>query len=154
MFWPNQRKKKKLNWTYALCIRSVESKPLNPQGSPRTVDPGSLNPSPPFLVFHLLLFFFFFLAEIGSLWDLNSPTRNWTRALSSERAEPWPLAHLGSSFFSISFLAFLFQLKKDAQLESCELSFICGKMRTAAWEAAPQIALRDCSKEAVGEDYI
>ena len=40
--------------------------------------------------------------------------------------------------------------KKDAQLESCELSFIWGKMRTASREAAPQIALTDCSKEAVG----
>ena len=40
--------------------------------------------------------------------------------------------------------------KKDAQCESCELSFIWGKMRTAAQEAAPQIALRDCSKRAVG----
>ena len=42
-------------------------------------------------------------------------------------------------------------LKKDVHLESCELSFIWGKMRTAAWEAASQIALRDCSKVAVGE---
>ena len=41
--------------------------------------------------------------------------------------------------------------KKDVQLESSELSFIWGKMRTAAQEAASQIALRDCSKEAVGE---
>ena len=41
--------------------------------------------------------------------------------------------------------------KKDAQLESCELSFIWGKMRNATWEAASQIALRDCSKAAVGE---
>ena len=41
--------------------------------------------------------------------------------------------------------------KKDVQLESCKLSFIWGKMRTAAREAAPQIALRDCSKEVVGE---
>ena len=41
--------------------------------------------------------------------------------------------------------------KKDVQLESCELSFIWGKMRTAAWEAASQIALRGCSKAAVGE---
>ena len=41
--------------------------------------------------------------------------------------------------------------KKDVQLESCELSFIWGKMRTAAWEAASQIALRDCSKAAVRE---
>ena len=33
----------------------------------------------------------------------------------------------------------------------CELSFIWGKKRAAAWEAAPQIALRGCSKEAIGE---
>ena len=32
-----------------------------------------------------------------------------------------------------------------------KVSFIWGKMRTVAWETAPQIALRDCSKEAVGE---
>ena len=41
--------------------------------------------------------------------------------------------------------------RKDVQLDSCELSFIWGKMRTAAFEAASQIALRDCSKVAVGE---
>ena len=37
---------------------------------------------------------------------------------------------------------------KNAQHESCELSFIGGKRRTAAQEPAPQIALRNCSKEA------
>ena len=31
------------------------------------------------------------------------------------------------------------------------LSFIWGQMRTAAWEAAPQKALEDCSKGAVGK---
>ena len=40
--------------------------------------------------------------------------------------------------------------KKDAQCESRELSFIWGKMKTTAQETAPQIALRDCSKEVVG----
>ena len=40
---------------------------------------------------------------------------------------------------------------KDAQLESCKLSLIWGKMRPAAWETVPQIALKNCSKEAVGE---
>ena len=40
--------------------------------------------------------------------------------------------------------------KKDAQLESSKLSLIWGKVRTAAWDTAPQIALRDCSKETVG----
>ena len=39
----------------------------------------------------------------------------------------------------------------DVQLERCELSFIWGKMRTAAQETASQIALRDCSKVAEGE---
>ena len=33
------------------------------------------------------------------------------------------------------------RLKKDIQLESCELSFNWGKMRTAAREAASQVAL-------------
>ena len=41
--------------------------------------------------------------------------------------------------------------EKDVQLETCELSFIWGKMRTVAQEAASPIALRDCSKLVVGE---
>ena len=40
------------------------------------------------------------------------------------------------------------------QGESCELSIISGKMRTASWETAPQIALRGCSKEAGGGGLI
>ena len=43
--------------------------------------------------------------------------------------------------------------KKDAKLESCELSFIGGKMRTVAWETASQIALRECSKAAIGKGH-
>ena len=39
----------------------------------------------------------------------------------------------------------------NAQHESCELSFICGKMRTVAWEIALQVVLRNCSKEVVGK---
>ena len=35
--------------------------------------------------------------------------------------------------------------KKNAQCESCELSFIWGKRKTTAWETAFQIALRNCS---------
>ena len=38
-------------------------------------------------------------------------------------------------------------LKKNAQCESCELSFIWGKMWTIAWETVPQLAPRNCSKE-------
>ena len=38
------------------------------------------------------------------------------------------------------------RLKKDAHLESCELSFIWGKMRTAVGEATSQIVLRDLVK--------
>ena len=39
---------------------------------------------------------------------------------------------------------------KNAQCESCELSFIWGKMRTAARETEFQITLRNCSEEALG----
>ena len=39
--------------------------------------------------------------------------------------------------------------KKDVQLESCELSFIWGKMRIVAWGTIPQIALRNRSKGVV-----
>ena len=48
-------------------------------------------------------------------------------------------------------LGLMCQLKTDAQLESCEFSFIWGKMRTAAWEAASQTALRDRFKAGEGE---
>ena len=47
-----------------------------------------------------------------------------------------------SSVHGIYQTRILVSTKKDAQLESFELSFIWGKMRTAAQEAAPQIALR------------
>ena len=42
----------------------------------------------------------------------------------------------------------LVDLKKKAQHESYELSFIWGKMGTADREIASQIALRNCSKKA------
>ena len=42
-------------------------------------------------------------------------------------------------------------LKKKVQCKSCKIGFIGGKMRTAAWETAPQIALRNCSKGGGGE---
>ena len=41
-------------------------------------------------------------------------------------------------------------LKKNAQSESCKLSFIWGNVGAAAQETAPQIALRNCSKEMGG----
>ena len=40
---------------------------------------------------------------------------------------------------------------KRAWHESCELSFIWGKMRTIARETAFQTALRNCSKEVGGK---
>ena len=46
---------------------------------------------------------------------------------------------------------YILPTKKSVQLESCELSFIWGKMRTAVQEAASHVALRDCSKAAVEE---
>ena len=44
--------------------------------------------------------------------------------------------------------------KKNAQCESCELSFIWSNVRTAAQETAPQIALRIYFKEVGGKDRI
>ena len=44
-----------------------------------------------------------------------------------------------------------FLKKKNAQPESCKSNFIWGKMRTAAQEPAPQVSLRNCSKEGWGE---
>ena len=38
--------------------------------------------------------------------------------------------------------------------ESCNLSFIWGNLKTATQKTAPQIALRNCSKEVVGKDSI
>ena len=40
---------------------------------------------------------------------------------------------------------------KNVQSEGC---FIWGKKRTVAWEIAPQIALRNCSKEVGGKENI
>ena len=42
----------------------------------------------------------------------------------------------------------LVDFKKYVQYESCKLSFNWGKMRTVGQEIAPQIPLRNCSKEA------
>ena len=46
---------------------------------------------------------------------------------------------------------YIVSLKKSTRHESCKLSFVWGKIRIVAQEIAPQIALRDCSKEAGGE---
>ena len=48
-------------------------------------------------------------------------------------------------------IMFNLSTRKDEQFESCELSFIWGKMRTAAREAPSQRALRDCSKAGGGK---
>ena len=42
------------------------------------------------------------------------------------------------------------QPKKNAQCESCKLSFIWGEMKTVAPETTPQMPLCNCSKEAEG----
>ena len=44
----------------------------------------------------------------------------------------------------------ILSIKKDVQLESCELSFIWSKMRTIVWVTAFQTDLRNCSKEVWG----
>ena len=65
----------------------------------------------------------------------------------------WHHATISSSVASFSSCPQSFPVltKQDVPCESCELSFIGGKMRTAAWEIAPQLVLRDCSKEVVGK---
>ena len=52
---------------------------------------------------------------------------------------------------SYKYIGNIVNFKKSAQCESCELSFIWGKMRTAAQETASQIALRNYLKEARGK---
>ena len=62
-----------------------------------------------------------------------------------------------ASFIQILYASILgkknrsYLLKTDTQLESCEVSFLGGEMRTAAQETVFQIALRDGCKAAVGE---
>ena len=58
-------------------------------------------------------------------------------------------SYLVHSAFSFPWLLYL-SSKKMLNLR-CELSFIWGKMRTEAWETAPQIALRNSSTE-VGKE--
>ena len=77
-----------------------------------------------------------------------------TRRKAGRHAGIWE-----STSFSITLIYLLPQpelcwLKKDAQYESLELRFIGGKVRTAAREIAAQRALRNYSKEVVGEDSI
>ena len=48
----------------------------------------------------------------------------------------------------------ILSMEEHAQHESCELSFIWGKMRTVAWETASQIALRTALKRKWGSQFI
>ena len=89
--------------------------------------------------------------SIAFLWDWNE---NWPfPVLCPLQRFPNLLTYWVQHFDSIMFWIWnsYCQWYKDVQLESCELSFIWGKMRTAAQEAASQIALRDCFKVAVGK---
>ena len=52
--------------------------------------------------------------------------------------------------YSYIYIFNIVKWKKMPQCESWELIFIWGKVRTSAWEIAPQRALRGCSKEAGG----
>ena len=95
------------------------------------------------------LFMGFFRQEYGSGLPFPSPGD-----LPDPGMEPkspalqeilYHLSHQGSIVMVVS-------TKKDAQCESWELSFIWGKMKTATREATPQITVRNCSKEVMGED--
>ena len=59
--------------------------------------------------------------------------------------------HKSLSLFFFFFFNKHVLTKIDVQLESCELSFIWGKMKTETRGPASQRALRDCSKAAVGK---
>ena len=61
------------------------------------------------------------------------------------------LGYINSGYAGLNSCKALSTKKKDAQAESCDFPFIWGKLRTAAWETAPLIVLRDCCKEVVGE---
>ena len=111
------------------------------------------------------------LVMLREAWraEVHGVAKSWTQ-LSNWTELNWTLSPFGSTPsaqslapHSISVICYyksrltqygilfflLLSKKKGAQLESCELSFIWGKMRTAAREAASLIALRDCSKAAV-----
>ena len=45
------------------------------------------------------------------------------------------------------------QLKKYTQHDSCQSTFIWGKMRTLTWETESQKTLRDCSEEVREAQY-
>ena len=57
----------------------------------------------------------------------------------------------GINYMGLNELMNMMSTLKNAQRESCELSFIWGKMRTAARETAFQMALRNCSREVGGK---
>jgi len=77
------------------------------------------------------------------------PPEGGSRAIPLTEPRDVPCGSCKSLEFSFQALT-----EKNVQHESRELSFIWGKMRTAAKETAPQIALRNCSKEARGQDSI
>ena len=70
--------------------------------------------------------------------------------LFSSLRNPEPSFLLGDPGLLINLLL----TKKDVQLENCELSFIWGKMRTAAWETAPQRAERLLQRDRGKGQYI
>ena len=87
-------------------------------------------------------------------WEKNIPDGKIAIAkIKVTKLNKWLLFHLQSSFHTWTpAKGHRCQLKKKkAQHECYNWSFIWGKMRNAAWETAPQIALRNCSKEAGGK---
>ena len=95
--------------------------------------------------------------ELATHSSIHAWEMPWTEELGGLQFMGWqefghdlaikpPPLKLCTSLFVLPYLPFFFFF-----FESCELSFIGGKMRTADWEAASQIALKDCSKAAVRE---
>ena len=60
------------------------------------------------------LYFFFFLATQNVLWDLSSPTRDWTQAMAVKAQNPnqeTPLSHHSRMFWGFFFHSLHFSLE-------------------------------------------
>ena len=80
---------------------------------------------------------------------------NHNHSLGKQGKEYYYCVKLTSNFKYENFIKYIVgvycRLKKHAQLESFELSFIWGKTSTIAWETASLMALRNCSEQMRGE---
>ena len=97
-----------------------------------------------------------FLSRKSSTFERQSQVIHW-RAMNSLftiASPPSFFPSLSSPLHICWGLACGYWLKKDAQCEIFEISFISGNMRPEVWETTPQVSLINCSKEVRGKDSI